>query len=166
MAVIHLGTGRIAVQILYHRYAGYILCTNVDKSGTNHEYWIVYTQVIRIQCMPDLIRDLRFVNSQPLVGFARIIKGHELDLHWFVCDAFISIHCSCILEDLFWKFLNSSRLINYQLTGLWLVVIVRRWVRNSWIWRIHEAVHGDSQFVVYLRKWCTNFTFVRITHSV
>ncbi len=79
--------------------ASYTLCTNLDKSGGNHESRIVCTQVIRIQFVPDLIRDLRFVNSQPLAVFARTIKGHELDLHLFVCDVFISIHCSCILEN-------------------------------------------------------------------
>ncbi len=45
------------------------------------------------------ICDLRFVNSQPLAVFARTIKGHELDFTDFFCDASISIHCSCILED-------------------------------------------------------------------
>ncbi len=104
----------------------------------NHKSCIMYTQVIRIRFMPDLIRDLWFVNSQPLAIFARTIKGHQLDLHWFVCDAFISIHCLRILEDLLWKFLNSSRLINYQLIGLWLFMMVRRWVHKSWIWQSHE----------------------------
>ncbi len=36
---------------------------------------------IRIRFVSDLIRDSRFVNSQPLAGFARTIKGHELDFH-------------------------------------------------------------------------------------
>ncbi len=98
----------------------------------------VYTQVIRVRFVRDLIRDSRFANSQPLPVFAQTIKGHELDFHQFVCDTFISIHCSCILEDLFCKFLNSSRLINYQLINLWLFAMVRRWVCKSWIWRIHE----------------------------
>ncbi len=111
--------------------AGYTLCTNLDKSGTNHESCIVYTRVIRVWFVPDLIRDLRFVNSQPLAVLARTIKGHEFDSHWVVFDAFISIPGSCILEDLFWKFLNSSLLINYQQIGLWLFVMVRRWVRKS-----------------------------------
>ncbi len=118
--------------------AGYTLRTNLDKSGANHESCIVHTQVVCIRFVPDLIRDSRFINSQPIAVFARTVKRYELDLHWFVCDAFISIHCSCMLEDLFWKFLNSSWLINYQLINLWLFVMVRKWVRKSWIWRIHE----------------------------
>ncbi len=119
-------------------YARYTLCTNLDKSVANYESCIVYTQMIHIRFMPDLIRDSQFVNSQLLTVFAQTIKGHELELHWFVCNAFISIHCSCILEVLFWKFLNLSWLINYQLIGLWLFIMVRRWVRKSWILRIHE----------------------------
>ncbi len=118
--------------------AGYTLCTNLEKSGANHKSCIAYTQVIRIWFVPDLIRDSRFINSQPLAVFAWTIQGYELDLHWFVCDVFISIHCSCILEDLFWRFLNSSWLINYQPIVLWLFVMIRRWVRKSWIWRIHK----------------------------
>ncbi len=62
-------------------YASYTLCTNLDKSGANHESGIGYTQVIRVRFVPDLIRDSQFVNSQPLAVFARTIKGHELDLH-------------------------------------------------------------------------------------
>ncbi len=68
-----------AIKINYN--AGYTLCTNVDKSGANHESCIVYTQVIRVQFVPNFIRDSRFVNSQPLAVFARTIKGHELHLH-------------------------------------------------------------------------------------
>ncbi len=118
--------------------AGCTLCMNLNKSHANHESCIVYTLVIRMGFVPDLLRDSQFVNSQPLAVFARTIKGHELDLHWFVCDAFISIHYLRILEVLFWKFLNSSWLINYQLIGFWLFVMVRRWLRESWIWWIHE----------------------------
>ncbi len=31
---------------------------------------------------------------------------------------------------------------------------------------VQRAVRGDSQFAIYLREWCKNFRFVRITHSV
>ncbi len=61
--------------------ASYTLCTNLDESGTNHESHIVYTQVIRVRFVPDLIRDSRFVNLQPPAVFARTIKGHKLDLN-------------------------------------------------------------------------------------
>ncbi len=70
----------IAYLMLHWCDASYTLCTNLDKSGANHETCIVYTQVIRIRFVADLIRDSRFVNSQPLTVFARTIKGHELDL--------------------------------------------------------------------------------------
>ncbi len=72
---------QMCVCMKYISYAGYTLCTNLDKSGTNHESCIVYTQVIRVRLMPDLIRDLQFVNLQPLAVSAQTIKGHELDLH-------------------------------------------------------------------------------------
>ncbi len=108
----------------------YTLCTNLDKSGANHESRIVYTQVIRVRFMPDLIPDSRFVNSQLLVVSAQTIKGHELDssvmhLSLYTVRAFWRIF------SLFYKFLNSSQLINYQLTGLWLFVMVRKWVHKS-----------------------------------
>ncbi len=144
--------------------AGYTLCTNQGKSGANHESCIAYTQGIRVRF------DSWFVNLQPPAVFARTIKGHESDLHWFVCDTFISIHCLCILEDLFWKFLNSSQLINNQLIGLccswWFADGCANHEFDKLMNSVQRVVHGDSQVAIYLREWCMNFRFVWIMHSV
>ncbi len=61
-----------------------------------------------------------------------------------------------------------------QLTNSWSVCGCSWWFADgcanhefdefmNGVWR---AVRGDSQFAIYLREWCTNFRFVRITHSV
>ncbi len=145
-------------KLFANHYAGYTLCTNVDKFGANLESCIAYTQVIRIRFVRDSICDSWFVNSQPPAVFPRTIKGHGLNLHWFVCDVFI--HCSCILEDLFWKFLNSSRLINYQLIGFWLFAMIHRWVRKSWIRQNHEQCIESSSWRFAIRN-----LFSRMVHK-
>ncbi len=94
---------------------------NLDKSGANHESCVVYTPVIRVRFLPDLLRQFSTTS-----GFCMNHQRAQTSSH-----VFISIHGSCVLEDLFWKFLNSSRLINYQLNDLWLFVMLRRWVRES-----------------------------------
>ncbi len=66
-----------------YQNAGYRYTMHESRQfGTNHESSIVYTQVIRVPFVHNLICDSWFVNSQPLAVFARTIKRqHELDLH-------------------------------------------------------------------------------------
>ncbi len=145
-----------------HFYAGYTLCTNLDKSGTNHEAHIAYTQVILVRFLPDLIRDSRFVNSQPLA----VLHEPLMDTN-SICTDFSAMRLSLYTVPAFWrifslfcKFLNSSRLINYQLIGLWLCVMVRRWMRESWIWRIHELCIESSSW-----RFAFHNLFVQMVHK-
>ncbi len=152
-------------------HAGYTLCTNLDKSGANYESRIVYTQVIPVWFVPDLICSSRFVNSQALAGFERTIKGHKLDLHclWCVYLSTLFVH--------FGGFLVYSGSFSTQvgwLTISWLVCgclwWFRRWLRESWIWRIHEyreqfiEIH-NLQFICANGAWISDLCESRIVYS-
>ncbi len=70
----------------FRSYAGYTLCTNVDKSGANHESRIVYTQVIRVRFVPDLISDSRFVNT------SSFCTNHQRTRTWFTLICLWCVH--------------------------------------------------------------------------
>ncbi len=61
-------------------YAGYTLCTNLDKSGANHESHIVYTQVIHVQFV---IRNLSIRNNL----FARMVNKFQIRANHAWCIA-------------------------------------------------------------------------------
>ncbi len=97
------------------------LCTNLDKSGANHKSRIVYTQVIRIWF------DSWFAIRQ-FATTSSFCTNHQRTWTWF---ALICLWC-VYLYALFVHFGGflvysgsfSSQLINYQLIGLWLFVMV------------------------------------------
>ncbi len=153
-------SSNIFTSIKWIYYASYTLCMNLDKSGAKHESHIVYTQVIRIWLVPDLIRDSSIRNHW------WFLHEPSTDTNLICTDLSVmrlSLYTVCAfwrIFSLFWKFLNSSWLINYQLIGLWLFVMVRRWVHESWIWRIREQC-----IEIGLWRYAIHNLFARMVHE-